>query len=116
MLKIKIPLTSRMIEIFIGLDEINSYNRVIKKMGCPDPITEKDIETHGGYSYGSVIWIEEFTIGILLHEISHSLDVIFKQMGCEDETEFKAYIWGHIGWRLENEYVGRVNKRLKETI
>lgn len=114
MFKIKIPLTMRIIEIFIGVEEIPKYNRVIKKMGCSEPITEKDIEDKGGFAYGSVIWVEEFSIGILLHEVSHAMDVITEKIGCEKESEFKAYIWGYIGLCLENEYVRRVNKRIRK--
>lgn len=114
MFKIKIPLVLRMLEIFVGVEELKKYNRIIKGMGCPDPVTEKDLEEHGGFSYGSVIWVEEFTIGILLHEISHSMDAITDGVGCKDEPEFKAYMWGHIGVCLENEYVRRINERIKK--
>lgn len=50
-----------------------------------------------GYQFENYIWVENRRdTEVLLHELQHYLDWLFKYLGCRKEKEFKAYLASYV--------------------
>jgi hypothetical protein len=88
----KIPLVDKAISIYIGDEEYKKYITFTTKLGFEEPDDEST-----GLAAGSVIWVKDINNkNVLFHEIQHALDALFEDMGFTGESEFKAYVAGHV--------------------
>ena len=88
----------------MGLEEWADWQKFSKKEGCLDPVMLVDtppVMEHGGLAFGPYIWIRsKKDKNTVFHEVQHSLDALFEVLGADEESEFKAYIAGHVNEKV----------------
>jgi hypothetical protein len=90
MVKITIPLINYSFYIYVGDEEYEKMIKAAKKYGHTVGGASSN---RAGWCIGQYIWIRNvFDDATLYHEIFHFLDELFKNVGCVDELEFRAYI------------------------
>lgn len=107
MLKIKIPLIDKGLELYEGEEELKKWKASCIKQGCPDPMIhsmEADPTGGGGLTWGGFIWVsDKKDPNTVFHEVQHALnnvmDVVFSH---EHEEEFSAYIAGYVSEKVFN--------------
>lgn len=92
-----IPLIDKVLELYWGEKGWKPFFNACKKAGSnidKDPFSS-DPNKHpgGGRADGSWVWVENIRDrSLLIHEISHFLDMLYDFVGCKEEREFKAYL------------------------
>lgn len=94
-MKIEIPLVDIDLFIFVGKFELEEFKKEINKDNkewIPD-------EKMSGYTAENYIWLYEYKRKTLIHELIHFLDWLYLYVGCENESEFKAFLGE---WIIDN--------------
>jgi hypothetical protein len=92
MIKIEIPIIDVDLIIFIGSDGLEEFKKEIKK----DNKEWEPDKKMAGYAAENYIWLYEYKRKTLIHELIHFLDWLYVYVGCENETEFKAFLGEYI--------------------
>ena len=100
MYRIKIPLISEEILIYVGAEEWKAWKTKCIEYGAQEKIFKDLIPqfSNEGRAIGTYLWVgSKKHPDTVFHEVTHALNVIFEclQIGAEEE-EFRAYISGYV--------------------
>lgn len=87
-----IPLVDRMLCIYNGKDDWDSFMRAALKTGAQGASFDAECPGKGaGRSFGYRVWVWDISNrASLIHELSHFLDWLLDSL-CSTDTEFRAY-------------------------
>jgi len=98
--KIKIPLISEEIWLYVGMDEWKAWIAKCTKYGAKPEIFENLTPefANEGRAIGTYLWIgSKDHPDTVFHEVAHALSIIYECLNIgPEEEEFRAYIAGHV--------------------
>lgn len=103
-----IPLVNIYLYIYVGKDQWERYAKMTATGKYP---ANRDYPgCNCGESFGSFIWLDVLDLGLLYHEIAHSLHWLYCDLDIHNEEEFKAILSSRIHTDITKWAIGEMDK------